>query len=372
MSQKLSHLTKSCDAVFSTSAVKRSLVGLVGLTLTGFISGAVLFHDVSGPPEKLTGISLSHIDIKERIIEEPIHKIAPPPVKVAEAVKETTTPVEPSPPINVKPDAEAGLYEVTSYGSLPIIRERDKMTPFKAYQGTFVAKPTTKGLIAIVMVDFGLSDISAKEATLNLPSGISFVASPYAGNLQEKITNARSYGHEVWMHIPVEGANFGNDDSGPVTLLTGLKKENNILRLKSILGRATGYSGVIMMESPNFSASPENLDAIFGELAQRGLGYAQADNNDTATTTLAASLNIPHARATMWLDASHDKADFKANFQKLEELALSNKVAIGFVHTSPALFPLLNNWATSLADKNIELAPLTFTTRTTEVAQPPK
>ncbi|MEK7802702.1 MAG: divergent polysaccharide deacetylase family protein, partial [Pseudomonadota bacterium] len=291
MLNKLSHLTKACDAVFSTRALGRSLVGLIGLTFLGFISGAVLFHDIPGPPQKLTGISLAHVDIKELIIEEPIHSPIPPSAETTPL----TTHVESSPPVEIKPDAEAGLYEVTSYGSLPIIRERDHMTPFKAYHGTFSAKPTTKGLIAIVMVDFALSDITAKDAILNLPSEISFVASPYAGGLQEKITNARSYGHEIWMHIPIEGANFGNDDSGPVTLLTGLKKENNILRLKSILGRATGYSGVIMTEAPNFSSSPENLTAIFGEIAQRGLGYTQADSNDTTTATLAASLNIPHA-----------------------------------------------------------------------------
>ncbi|MEK7802644.1 MAG: divergent polysaccharide deacetylase family protein, partial [Pseudomonadota bacterium] len=72
------------------------------------------------------------------------------------------------------------------------------------------------------------------------------------------------------------------------------------------------------------------------------------------------------------IDTSHDKADFEASFQKLENIALSHKVAIGFVHASPAIFPLINNWKTSLTDKNIELAPLSFTTRTTEVAPPLK
>jgi hypothetical protein len=109
-------------------------------------------------------------------------------------------------------DAIAGLYETTSYGPLPIKRLTDNKTVFELYRPPFERRPDSSGLIALVMVDYGLSDKLSAKAITTLPSAISMTVSPYSRMMQPKVTGARAYGHEVWLQIPIQDINFGQDD----------------------------------------------------------------------------------------------------------------------------------------------------------------
>lgn len=258
-------------------------------------------------------------------------------------------------------DAIAGLYETTSYGPLPIKRLTDGKTAFDLYRPPFERHQDSHGIIALVMVDYGLSDKISAKAITTLPSAISMVASPYARMIQPKVTGARAYGHEVWLQIPIQDANFGLDDPGPITLLSGIKKEQNLIRLKSTLGRATGYVGLTVINAPDFSMSADGIDFLFSFMDERGLAFSSAAPNDTMSAETAARFPVPFGRSNLWLNESHDYKELNASLKAIENIATKDGVAIAYFYPSPKIIETLTQWQKTLATKKIQLAPLSAT-----------
>ncbi len=169
------------------------------------------------------------------------------PEEIIPAIQET------APPETVAlEDSIAGLSEKTPLGFLPIVRKSDGLKSFEAYKTPFVAKPTSKAVISLVMVDFGLSDTLSKLMIDSLPPNISLVASPYSTNIQAKISEARAKAFEIWLNLPMENHNF---NIGQNAILSGLNSRENMLRLNTHLSKATGYAGIAIDAQSQF---PEN------------------------------------------------------------------------------------------------------------------
>ena len=80
---------------------------------------------------------------------------------------------------------------------------------------------------------------------------LSFV--PYATDLQGWINKARAAGHEVLLELPMEAYDYPNVDTGPQTLITSAKPEENLRRLNILLGKTTGYFGVTNYQGAKFA-----------------------------------------------------------------------------------------------------------------------
>lgn len=376
---RITGLTQKLDDVLSVRLFLRTMLGLSSALAAAFAIGSFTLSPMPSPVEKLTGkvmaqVSLTMPEAEPEKLPVPTNSgpeipantlephDQPPPTDQAVTI-ESVLAEDDKPHSNPTEDALAGLYEVTPYGSLPVIRESDAMTPFKAYQPDFVPKNNSKFFVALVMVDFGLSEALTKDTIVNLPSAISFVASPYGSALQPKITGARSYGHEIWMELPMQGKDFGKDDPGPVTLLAGLVKAQNETRMKTIMGKATGYVGAVSIVAPDFSTAPQGLENIMAMLAKRGLGFAVAAPDDASLKPLAQAEAMPFAQSDMWLDHATDKQSLTAALTKLESLATGQKVAVAFFHPYPALFDQIREWKKTLPAKDIELVPLSTAIR---------
>lgn len=255
-------------------------------------------------------------------------------------------------------DSIAGLSETTAYGMLPQIRKEDGLTPFKAYQASFTPRAGTKALVSLVMVDFGLSSTSSLSALNNLSKGITYVANPYTPDLQSWVTRARERGNEIWLTLPIQTPTYPNDDSGPLTVLAGSGEDANKARLLSVLGKATGYPGVLLTGSPSFDTDKAGLDSVFTSLAERGLGVVQADPQDHITSSYAAQKSLPFIQGTLWLDTDLRKERIETVLQQIEKDALEHRIVVAFFHPYPSILPILTSWRKSLENKNIEVAPL--------------
>lgn len=255
-------------------------------------------------------------------------------------------------------DSIAGLTETTAYGMLPQIRKEDGLSSFKAYQAAFTPRPETKAIISLAMVDFGLSPTASLSALNHLPKGISYVASPHTPDLQSWVRRARESGDEVWLTLPLQTAVYPRDDSGPLTILAGDAEKTNEARLFSVLGKATGYVGVVLTGSPDFSSDKAGLNSIFAILGGRGLGMVQADVQDQVASSYAAQNSLPFAQGAHWLDINPQKENVEEAFRQIETDAMDHRVSVAFFRPYPSLLPVLTAWQKSLEAKGIEIAPL--------------
>ncbi len=277
-----------------------------------------------------------------------------------QTVPETSTTAEVPKTIGPNPELIEGLFEDTPFGKAPIRREADGKTIFSEYAVPFSARETTRGIIALVMVDYGLSDSVGKSALEQLPPYVSFVVSPYARDIQGKISLARSNNsHEIWMDAPIQTKNFGYDDTGPLTLLSGLNNDQNYSRLLRIFSLGYGYAGIAFTNAPEFSGADDGLENIFSILEKRGVGLVTADPQDNASSVLAERhKSLPFVKNGMWINADSGTLNVKSQLANLEKIAADKNVAIAFIRPQPNLFSVISEWEKSLSAQSIQLAPL--------------
>ena len=384
-------LTEKIDGIFPLKTFCLSLAALL-LSLVAAVGIYHFFMAAHTPPIELTGKTMAVLDVQHQIIDEPIKTATTdePPLLDTHASPDHATPFDPSkgtppvpdehattahepekvvsvaeplpePPMVSIPDAIPDLMENSTYGPLPGVRESDGFKSFDAYKAPFTLKPDTKGVIAVVMVDFGLSDKLTQTAIQNLPPLINFVANPYADYLQSKISKAHAKSIEIWMGLPMQGEdNSRAYNMGPNAILAGLSSKENTARLKTTLGRATGYAGVALTVQPAFTANSQDLQSIINAIGLRGLGIAQLDPHDKIIDTAATQSGTSFVNGDFWID---DVLTNEAVFQKLteaEKLSLHNGLAVISFHPSPLAINAISKWQQTLAAKNIQLAPLTY------------
>lgn len=325
----------------------------------------------------LTGKVMASLDFTPKaIIDEPIKTPNPvehtepdtkthaedntlPPPPSHEAAHDVTHEVKAEDAPAIEESIE-GLSEETPLGFLPIIRKSDGMTAFSAYKAPFALRAETKGVVALVMLDYGLSDKLSKAALEKLPKPMTFSISPYSSIVQAKLTAARAAGHEVWMNIPIQAADFAKNDSGPSTILSGLNKDLNISRLNTSLGRGTGYAGVTFSVTPDFPDILPDLQPVIDSITARGLGISQMDLADKKIAQAATDSKAAFIQASVEIDSSLSKGDILKSLEMLEKISLeSGYVTIGF-EPSQSAFDAIAEWGKSLDSKHIQLAPLTY------------
>lgn len=354
-------------------ALSFSALLLLVITTIGILSSS---KDTSHSSTAPTGKVMSVIQIVQKHVAPEPAPLPPhePTPTVSETLPETlnTAPLE---AIDKQPettqsasdiapqpieDSVAGLSEETPYGSLPIVRTTDGMKPFDAYKTPFALKPDTKAVISLVMIDFGLSDKTSKEALDKLPPFITMVASPYSSNLQAKVSAARAKGQELWVSIPTQTTNFAENDTGPSSLLASINVKQNISRLNTTLGRATGYAGVAFINAPDFPDTSLEFQSVIDAIAKRGLGITQLDTADGILKSTTQKTTAPFIQNALWIDTLLQKDAILSALSGLESSAIEKSYIVAAFRPSPLTFTLITEWQKNLSTKNIQLAPLSY------------
>jgi polysaccharide deacetylase 2 family uncharacterized protein YibQ len=185
---------------------------------------------------------------------------------------------------------------------------------------------------------------------------LSFLA--YAPNLQDWINKARAAGHEVLLEMPMEAYDYPNVDTGPLTLLSSAKPDENVRRLNVMLGKATGYFGVTNYQGARFATDAAAATPVMKVLKDRGLvflhdgGAARSALPQAATQT---GLDFTVADRIVDSELTADAID--RELLALEALAIQNGSAIGVGFAYPVTIEQLRLWAESLKAKGYQLAP---------------
>ncbi len=320
----------------------------------GMIAGGVLFALLFGWMALRGGDTAwkiqDQIPGKTASIEEPSEK----PV-TTEAQPGLANPKN----LNALPPAPIeGLFETFEGQQLPIARMTDDMTPFKAYKKPF--QPIAgRPLVSIVIVDFGLSDTISKSVLDNMPTDISLALSPYSDEPSKWAAAARAYGHEFWMMLPMQTETFGQNDSGPSTLLLNASEEENRSRLFSVLGAATGYAGLVTQKGHSFTSDATPSTPVVKQIFGRGLAFVESNPAIPALgLPLAMQDGYPYAQNHFWLDEDLRPDSVDRALGEFELQATRNGKAIAFLHPYPAIMNKVQDWMKGASERGIQIVPL--------------
>jgi len=262
--------------------------------------------------------------------------------------------------VKLAPAPDKRLIERTRHGILPKIGP-DGATPMQVYARPLGPAPASKpvGRIAILVGGLGISQSSTSEAIARLPGAVSLAFAPYGADLEKTVQRARSEGHEVLLQVPMEPFDYPDNDPGPHTLLTGPKGGDNLDRLQWVLGRVTGYVGVVNFLGGRLTADDTALTPLLRELAGRGLMVVDDGSSPRSLLASAATkAQIPALKADLALDAVPRAEAIDKELQRLETLARDQGAVVATASALPVTVERITRWARTLEGKNLIIVPV--------------
>ncbi len=257
----------------------------------------------------------------------------------------------------LRPAPDPALVEQTRLGLLPRVSPDGR----KAWQ-TY-ARPFDTGdrrpRLAIIISGLGLSGAATEAAIQRLPGAVTLAFAPYAKGLAQWIALARAAGHEVLLDLPMEPLNFPANDPGPHTLLTSLTAAQNKVRLHWLLGRVTGYVGVVNRMGSRFTTSESHVRPVLKELGQRGLLFVDSRSSlHSVAARMAGEVGLPRAINNRFIDAEVSRAAIDTRLKEIERIAKTAGYAVGIGSAFPVTIDRLQRWVQTLEGKGLALAPV--------------
>ena len=263
----------------------------------------------------------------------------------------------PQVPLRTVASADPDLIKKTPLGDLPVVGPNGK-TAWQTYAQPF--SPAEDGpRLGVIVEDLGLNRSRTEDAIDKLPPEVTLAFSPYADGLQAWVDKARSAGHEVILSVPMEPISYPADDPGPDALLTSLAPQQNIERLHKVLGRVTGYVGVMNSMGSKFTASTTALTPVMDDLSHRGLLFVDSSATRLSVAAkIARTMDIPRALNNRYVDNDLTADAIDAQLGELERVAQGYGAAVGLARAYPISIERLQAWIPTLRGKGIQIAPI--------------
>ena len=251
------------------------------------------------------------------------------------------------------------LLESTElYGMLPV-RSADGNSAWRAYRARVPLTPG-RGKVVVIVADLGLDDL-ATERAIDLPPAVTLEFSPYGRSLTRWALFAREKGHELLLSLPLEGLPQSGIEAGDLALVPAQGAPETMHRLKSVLGRMTGYVGVASGNPSNFFSDRSIFDPVLRDIASRGLLFLAASSESRQALSHARSLRMPAARLDTAFSQAQTREQIDEQLYELTRRARRRRTAtIVRFAPLPVTLDALSAWLVALDDQRAyQVIPLT-------------
>lgn len=226
-------------------------------------------------------------------------------------------------------------------------------------------------MIAVVIDDMGV-DRRHSEKAVKLPPMVTLSYLPYSDGLAQQVDAARSAGHELILHLPMQ-PDRKTADPGPDHLGAGMTPLELHARLLRNLDSFAGYAGVNNHMGSQFTQSRDGLAVVMAELKARNLMFL---DSRTSPRSLAEKVARDHGilttRRDVFIDDDARPAAVEKSLAQIESVARRSGTAIAIGHPKDVTLAALEKWIPSLAGKGFDLVPLSqaVALRNTPIAPP--
>lgn len=324
------------------------------IVIAGLLALAACKDDMEKFKTSLTSLVAAKNETPEvRVVRKPL-AVADPSTVVWTQPK-FTEPLKPAPD-----------FRPMSMSTLPVhpfdMGEEGGPQPQKIDQPAApVPQPYRNGLsrpmISIVIDDMGLDSQRSKWAT-TLPAAVTLSYLPYAPRIQQQVDAAKSQGHEVILHMPMEAASAA-EDPGPFHLSTGMTAEQVLKNTDAALDAFKGYDGLNNHMGSKFTSTKPGLEVFMGELAKRNIFFL---DSRTAASSIAEQVAREHhisaTRRDVFIDHV-ETADFvAAALNHAMDVARATGSAVAIGHPKDVTLSSLTEWIPFARQHGFDLVPL--------------
>jgi len=261
---------------------------------------------------------------------------------------------------SLTPAPDKRLVEKGRFGPLPRIGA-DGSKPYEIYARPVITSQKLKAdapRIALVIGGLGLSASTTEAALDKLPADVSFAFAPYGDEVQADAAKARERGHEIFLQAPMEPFDYPQNDPGPHTLTVGASPKDLENDLHWLMGRFTGYVGVVNFLGARLMSDAAAITPVMRELARRGVAFIDDGSSPQSLANLVGGhVGAVTARADVLIDADARAEAIEAALARLETAARAKGSAIGFASAIPVSIEHVSRFARSLEKRGIVLIP---------------
>ena len=211
--------------------------------------------------------------------------------------------------------------------------------------------------IAIVIDDMGV-DRARSTRTVQLPAPLTLSYLAYAHALKAQADNAKSKGHELMLHVPMEPES-ATVDPGPNVLLVGMTDAEIRVNLENALSLYDGIIGINNHMGSRFTSDIDGMMIVMQTLKDKGLIFLDSmTSGGSKGREAAVKVGIPFAARNIFLDHEEDLSKIQSRLSDVEKLAKSHGYAIAIGHPRETTLQALVPWLESLESKGFRLVPL--------------
>lgn len=262
---------------------------------------------------------------------------APPSKEVREAAVPSQTP---PPLVALKPRVMSAPL-TTAVMIAPVLPRRSAPAPKGAPE------------LAIVIDDLGpAAGLSERATRLPVPVTLSFL--PYAEGLDGMTAAARSRGHEIFLHLPMEP--MGSPNPGPNAIFVDLEPQELEHRLAWAFERVPLATGVNNHMGSRATSDPETMLKVLQEVRRHGLAFVDSRTSPMSVGDgLAAQLGIPHAARDVFLDNNPLPGAIQQMLGVAERLARKRGYALAIGHPYPSTLAVLEHWLPDAEERGLRI-----------------
>ena len=258
----------------------------------------------------------------------------------------------------IKAVQQSDFLERTPSGMLPK-KDAYNRAPWKYYSKNFTSSDKD-GRIVIIINNVGFDEYKLKNLLAVIPSNVTLALNPYSDIIEDVSYLVQKAGHEYLMMLPMEASDYPLNDPGSKALLTTISRDKNLENLHWIMGRSTGYVGLINHMGKAFSRPNTILDMIFEEFSRRGVLYINSLGLEfNIGEDSAFKYSAPYLSIDLTIDEIKTKKAIEQQLNSLELLSKEFGYAVGIMNDYPFAVKQFSEWAKTLPDKNIEIVPIT-------------
>lgn len=215
--------------------------------------------------------------------------------------------------------------------------------------------PKGRGQVVIIIDDMGVSLRSKLVEVMDGPLTLAYL--PYAKDLPARTKRAKSNGHELMVHMPMEAMNR-NLDGGPRVLRTDTSKQEFQETVEWGLSQFDGYVGVNNHMGSRLTRDKVSMARLMSQLKGRGLYFIDSKTiGSSVAAKTAREYGLSYAIRDVFLDHEINKEFVRKALKKLEAIAYKKGHAIAIGHPHKETIEVLKEWIPTLKDKGLTLVP---------------
>lgn len=278
-------------------------------------------------------------DVKSMPKDALLQTTSPPPPPVDETTKEEEDEEE-----------EDGDEEETDDESPWTILKTALPSPYYKPMGQ-----TETPMVAIILTGLGLNKEWTTRVLTTFKDKVTFAFSPYSSNIEDQLQEATNLGHHALIALPMEPYNYPNPDPGPHTLLTGVKPEENIVKIKAILKKIPKGMGFIGDYGSRFTLSQPDLEPVLKEIKEHGSIFIDSyDTLHSQAQQTCKLLDMTCHQVGLKISPNETAIQRDEFFKKVIQSATENGSIIVTVPAIPAFTDHLLEWIDTLEKKGIK------------------